>query len=311
MSDPIEALIVRVRAGYVPDKNETNILLRACLRARRGHVLICADLSQVEARWNAWASDDLDALDVFRSKVDPYSVLAGRIWGIDPLEIQAGAKANPPDEVQARRRDTGKKAELGCGYGMGADKFRLTAEKGGLDWSTSDVTPEEVVGVWRDVHRPIVNFWYAIERACKVAARGGRSSAGPYEVAKVGNDVWILLPSGRPLVYRGMRVKGSGRDASLVYQTIKGEEHTYGGKLCENVTQAACRDLLARAMARCEAEGIPIVLHVHDEIVAEVPAEDAEICLGALKEIMLDLPDWAPEFPIKVSGLITERYRKG
>ncbi len=88
-----------------------------------------------------------------------------------------------------------------------------------------------------------------------------------------------------------------------------GKQYTYGGKLSENVTQALCRDLLAVALVNVDAAGWPIVLHVHDEIVTEVPNEP-EYTVGKLEELMCELPSWAAGFPLAAEGDELMRYAK-
>lgn len=88
-----------------------------------------------------------------------------------------------------------------------------------------------------------------------------------------------------------------------------GKQYTYGGKLSENITQALCRDLLAVALVRVDAEGWPIILHVHDEVVCEVPNVE-EYSVAKLEAMMCELPSWAAGFPLAAEGAELMRYAK-
>ena len=68
------------------------------------------------------------------------------------------------------------------------------------------------------------------------------------------------------------------------------------GTFIENVVQGTARDLLAAAIERFEARGIPIVLTVHDECVAEVPA--GSITEAEFLAILLEPPAWAAGLPL-------------
>jgi DNA polymerase len=86
------------------------------------------------------------------------------------------------------------------------------------------------------------------------------------------------------------------------------EDSTYGGMLAENVTQAVARDILASALLRLEQHGYNPVLHVHDEVVCEVPKGWGSV--DELQEIMERVPTWAEGLPIAVEGWRGTRYRK-
>ncbi len=310
---------------------EISMLLRACVKAPAGGVLVASDYSGVEARGNAWAAGQEDALALFRTGGDAYKPLACRLFAIAP---DAFSK-----KTHFFERDTSKKANLGCGYGMGAPKFMLTAEKGGMKWRD----PRECKGAlcvdpvcgaherdrggklfthgaklcvtaWREMNPRIVEFWYALERAAIEAVADRRAvsvdCAQAYEYTFAGEDLALMLPSGRPLVYRRAVLVEGKYGPQVRYEGAHGPEHTYGGKLCENAIQATCRDLLVAGMVACEAAGLPVVLTVHDEIVCEAPEARAEESLALLNACMTRLPAWAEGFPIAVEGWSAVRYRK-
>ena len=83
---------------------------------------------------------------------------------------------------------------------------------------------------------------------------------------------------------------------------------TYGGKLAENITQAVARDCLAEAVERLEAAGYRVVFHVHDEVVVEAPAEEAD--LERVAQIMHQAPEWAKGLPLNAEGWVNEFYKK-
>ena len=266
--------------------------LRGTLCAPPGKRLVCADFSSVEARATAWAANDFGALEVFASGRDPYKVAAAGVYGVDYADV---TKA---------QRQVGKVAELACGYQGGAGAFAKFAAGYRLDISNLDVAA--IVRAWRGMHKPTVRLWYACERAFLAAAEGHATWAGPFEYAPslCGKHVACYLPSGRPIVYNDVDVE------SKSYVGTKGVAHVYGGKLVENAIQGMCRDLLTHAMLGVDAAGLPIVLHVHDEIVCEVARDEARDAYETLNRIMSVPPSWARDFPLAADGWIGERYRK-
>lgn len=125
-------------------------------------------------------------------------------------------------------------------------------------------------------------------------------------------DLVCRLPSGRPLYYRDIELAqtSDGRRPKLTYASDGGRTATYGGKLVENIVQATARDILAAALVALERASIPVVLHVHDEIVCEVAHHQAEAMLEKIRTIAAQPPTWASDLPLSVSGFTSERYRK-
>ena len=307
----IDTLAREVTSGREASPAEIDLLLRAILCAAPGRTLVTADYSGVESMALAVCAGDTAALEVTARGLKNYSVMASKIFGVPYADIGKGAMYA-----------VGKMAELACQYGMGAGKFAAQARAMGVDLDAVGVTAADVVDAWRVMHAPVVQFWREIEDAFRAAVKYGETtSVSCFEISPSadGRDVAAFLPSGRPIVYTGMRLASDDRFVrpgehprqSLAYQGAYATEWTYGGKLVENLIQALCREFLAWSLPVVEAAGLPVVLHVHDEIVCEVPEARGAEALAKLEHAMTKgLPSWAADFPLKTAGHIGRRYRK-
>ena len=136
-----------------------------------------------------------------------------------------------------------------------------------------------------------------------------------------GATLYCRIPSGRLLTYHSVRLSQSDRGGLAI--SYKGwntnpknggygwvEMDTWGGRLVENIVQATCRDILAPACIAVERAGYPVVLHVYDEIVSEVPEGFGSI--AEFEAIVTVPPAWAHDWPIRApDGYRAKRYRKG
>jgi DNA polymerase len=175
-------------------------------------------------------------------------------------------------------------------------------------------TINDLVAAWRKAHPRTKAFWYDCERAAKDAIRTPNKTfvAGKLKFRFDGSWLRMMLPSGRYLCYpnAGLNEAGSLYYEGINQYTRKWERlDTYGGKLVENATQAAARDVLAYGMRKAEEAGYSIVLHVHDELITEVP-DDPAFTHEGLAAIMAHGPQWSVGLPLAAAGYETTRYRK-
>lgn len=182
--------------------------------------------------------------------------------------------------------------------------------------------------LYRDARPMTVRFWKLCGRAWDVAAttgKGARFGNGMcLSMIRDGRHNRMVLPSGRSIWYRFARTHFDPANPEYVdRRTFIGKSSgvghtrvdTHGGKLTENVTQAVARDVLFDLMLKIEAmtaQGWPgrLVLHVHDEVVLEVPEKHADLVLNDVRGMMSVAPDWAPGLPVRGAGGIMERYGK-
>lgn len=320
----------------------TSSALRGCIMAPAGKKLVVSDLSNIEGRKLAWLAGEQWKLDAFRqydegTGPDLYKLAYARAFNISH------------EDVTKYQRQIGKVMELGLGFGGGVAAFLTFALVYGLDleelataalpniprdvqreaksWYDESVKRKATYGLservfiacdslkrlWRRAHPETCDFWYQLERTVRAAIATPAKTlyCGYLKVRRDGAWLRIQLPSGRALCYPSPTIEKGNitymgiNSYSRKWQRLK----TYGGKLVENVTQAAARDVLAGNMPLIEDAGYSIVLTVHDEVICEAPDTD-DYTDAALSSLLSTNPTWAPDIPLNAGGFEALHYRK-
>ena len=280
-------------------------LIRTAFIPRNRYRFMVADFSAIEARVIAWLAKEKWRMDVFAKGGDIYCASASKMFGV-PVEKHG---------INGHLRQKGKIAELALGYqgSIGALKA-MGADKMGL----SDEELQEIVNSWRKASPHIKQLWYDVDAAALRAVRECNVVTLHHGIAlsRRKGILFIRLPSGRKLAYARPKIEIEpefDRDG-LTYEGAEqttgkwARLRTYGGKLVENIVQAIARDCLAVAMTRLEAAGYQIVMHIHDEVVIECPADACD--LDNVCRIMGRPIDWAPGLLLTADGYITDYYKK-
>lgn len=305
-----------IQVVYGKPNDTLSQLIRTAFIAPAGHVLIDADFSAIEARVISWLADQEWRLDVFRTHGKIYEASASQMFGVPIERIKKG---NP--EYALRQR--GKVAELALGYQGGVAAMRKMDTGHQLD-SLSDDEIKDIVNRWRDTNPKIRDLWYAFDTAAVSVIQNGGSVnvrcctvSREYDQTQGVTCLTIRLPSGRKLYYINPGV-GENRwgNPSITYMGLNDKNkwarvETYGGKLVENVVQAIARDCLAQAIDHLEAEGFPVVFHVHDEVVIDIaPFADDETMLNRVIQIMATPIPWALGLPLGADGWVGTFFKK-
>lgn len=277
-------------------------LVRTLVSAPKGRYLAVADYSAIEARVLAWVSDTQWRQDAFAKGRDIYCESASQMFGV-PVEKHG---------VNGELRQKGKVAELACGYGGGIKALKaFGADKLGL--SDSELT--DIVHNWRKASPEIKKFWYALEGGIRKAIELNLQTTLPHgiRIYKDGAFLFIALPSGRSIAYPEPEILPDGEISYMGQNTARQwvRLRSWGGKFTENVVQAIARDCLADALLKLEKHPeYQVVMHVHDEVVVEVPDDDPEKHLEIISDIMGEALPWAPGLLLRADGFTSPYYKK-
>lgn len=292
-------------------KRVTDVLkgmLRPALMADKGKMLVVADWAAIEARVTPWASNSNSGaakLGIFERGEDVYKHNAAATFRVSYADV---------DKDQ---RQIGKVQELACGFAGGVGAFNAMGRIYNIFLAESD--SRRMVDGWRRANPWAPVYWDALERAYTGAMRnpGMEITAGRVTYLYDGLHLWYALPSGRVLCYPFARfdeegnityAKASWKPAADAKEWPRAR--LWRGLACENITQAIANDLLRWTLLRLEEEGLDVVLHVHDEVVLEVPEADAQSAADRLVGIMCKTPGWAYGLPLNAEVTTMTRYGK-
>ena len=285
-------------------------LIRTAIVAKEGYTLCVADFSAIEARVIAWLSGETWRQKVFAEGGDIYCASASSMFGVPVVK----------HGVNGHLRQKGKVAELALGYQGGVNALKAM---GALDMGLTEEELPNIVELWRQASPKIKELWYTVEKAAVYTVTTGNPMTIEHGITfRLEVDPFygyrymtIELPSGRKLFYPDPHIKLNDFDKEAVHFKTQLNnawvtESTYGGKLVENITQAVARDCLALTLMRLSKNGLPAIMHIHDEAVIEVPKDESDEYLDIVeKTFALPIP-WAEGLVLTAAGFTNDYYMK-
>lgn len=274
-------------------------LIRTAFIPHEGSRFIVADFSAIEARVLAWLADEAWRMDVFNTHGKIYEASAEQMFHLPPGSVKKG------DPM----RQKGKIAELALGYGGSVGAMKAM---GALEMGLEEEELKPIVNSWRAANKAITKLWWDVDAAAKRTIQTQEPVRLPHGMGfyKKGPLLKLVLPNGRELSY----VKPAVIDDNITYEgTLQssgawGRIESYGPKLVENIVQATARDCLAVAIDRLEKAGFPVVFHVHDEVICEVPKGKSSA--KEIGDIMSEPISWAKGLPLRADAYECEYYKK-
>ncbi len=276
-------------------------LIRTAFVPKKGYKFIVADFSAIEARVIAWLAGETWRNEVFATHGKIYEASAAQMFRVPIEEITKGSPL----------RQKGKIAELALGYGGSVGALKAM---GALEMGLTEEELKPLVYAWRNSNPNIVRLWWDVDRAVKEAVTERcRTETHRISFEYRSGMLLIRLPSGRQLTYVkpriGINCFGS---ESVTYEGIGGTKkweriESYGPKFVENIVQALSRDILCYSMRKLDEKDFDIVMHVHDEVVLEVPIE---ISVQDICALMGHTPPWAQGLLLRADGFDCNFYKK-
>jgi DNA polymerase len=320
--DAYNAVIDEINTAHPADKPQPHLqadvftvmevvasTIRGAFSAAPGHKLVAGDLAQIESRVLAAIAQCHSMIDAYANGRDLYK------------EVMAAQLGIPLSEVTKAHRDRGKVIILGCGYGMGWEKFIEYALTYGIVLSEKEA--KAAVYGFRETYKEIVSLWGELNAACLTAFKAGICVyvRGLVVDGRDEHCLKIKLPSGRYIHYHQPRLTNEpppwgGPSKEVIHFIMYGskgakDNRLYGGLITENVVQAVSRDLLLSGMIEAEKAGATVIMTVHDEVVVEV-RQDAGFGEKELLACMTKVPEWGEGmgFVLKAEGWEGAYYKK-
>jgi hypothetical protein len=302
----LQAALIRCRAGYemtfslkyfggftgrwsgdtgfniqnLNKEKDFDVDVRRMLIPRDGCVFVICDLAQIEPRCLAYLCGDWALLERIAAGESIYEAHARATMGWTGGLLK---KENPALYALAKARC------IGLGYGAAAATFQNVARIYGVELDID--AAKRTVADFRRSNPLITGLWSKLEREF---------------VSKHGKTYFLKLPSGRYLRYFDVDAE------TMTAANERGGTRCsfYGGKLVENYIQATARDVFAEGLLRVEEASFPVLFHVHDEVIVEVPIAEAEAAKTEIARLMSICPQWLEGCPLGAEANVASHYLK-
>ena len=297
----------KVNLQNLPKRSKDPVLRRA-LRAVDGHLWVAADSSQIEARLNAYISNQTDLVQLFVDGRDPYVDMATAIYNKPYDEIMALAKGDNATKEGKQMRNLGKEAVLACGYGMSANTFGYRMELTGNHQAAE--MKDIIVNAYRRKNDRIVAFWRECNKVLGILCRGGSIQfGGPNNDLFYATNVdfhgviipVIMMPNGTYLFYQNLRQEmdeRTGRMGFVYDQYDNGRfkpKRIWGSSLVENLCQCFAFVVLKWQALNIVNDGYQININVHDEWAGVYPKDKVKSAVLSYYHSMKRVPDYLPD----------------
>ena len=262
--------------------------LRDAMEAPVGHKVVAADLSQIEARILALIAGQLDLVELFATKGDPYCVMASDVYG---------RQITKADQAE---RFLGKTCVLGLGYYTGAAKLRETLRigNGGISVVVDLEEAQRIVKLYRKKNDKIVRFWRTCANALDHMVIGGSGYISEeFNIRYEGETV--ILPNGAQLHYPKLQVHRDEETGETEMRYLFRNQWTkiYSGLLCENIVQALARGVIVEYLVTV-GERYTVSHQVHDEIILIVLSSLVKEATAFVEQTMSTPVSWLPGLPV-------------
>mgnify|MGYP003082256682 FL=1 len=326
----------------IPSRGE-GAVIRQIFSASLGHYIIGSDYSQQEPRSLAELSGDSSMKHAYEEGLDLYGVIGSKLYGLpyeECLEFFPDGKVNPDGK---KRRNSVKSVLLGLMYGRGAHSI---AEQMNVSLREANKVIEDFFTEFPKVADYILFVQQHAEEKGFVETATGRRRRLPDmslpeytfeyvdasknvdfdpfnfdEDQEMSNEVpeYIIEQYWAELD----RAWGFKKKADIKARAL--EEgiriHDNGGKIADaqrqclnSVIQGTAADMTKYAMIRVHEDkelrdlGFHLMIPVHDELLGELPKENAKRGAERLTEVMIEAAADIIELPMKCDPSIVERW---
>jgi DNA polymerase len=288
----------------------SSALIRNVIKAPYGMKFLSGDLKGIEARKASWVAGEEWMLENFRNNVDAYIATASRMLNI----IEA--------KITAEQRQSGKVGALLGQFGGGYKAIMRDAEKHG--YPMTEAFAKQIIKKFRAGRPHIVDKWDDFGNAAVLAVQHPGTevwvdSMRKFQFVCEGDYLYMILPNKRRIAfpfpelrhqtwYGELKVNVSAMWVNSV--TKQWERRTMtGANFFQSAVQASSRDILFEGHERVEAEGLPLIMSVHDEGVSVVPDDD-RYTVELYSRLMGVAPKWGKDIPVESDCWEGYRYRK-